>query len=263
MNMHALLPDVSAFLDTVQGLRIGAEKIETAEHLDVENPSTQGLIARVARAGAREIDLAVAAARAALTGPWGALTPHDRGQLIWRLGDAIEENKAIFGQLDALDNGKPFHIARDVDAVYSARHFRYFAGWPSKIEGRTIPVSVPGRMNYTKVEPVGVCGLITPWNYPTLMVAWKLAPALAAGNTVVLKPAEQTPLSALFLADLALKVGFPPGVLNVVPGLGMDAGAALAAHPGVDKVGFTGSISKRSPSNWAARPPISSLPMPI
>lgn len=241
MNMHALLPDVSAFLDTVQGLRIGAEKIETAEHLDVENPSTQGLIARVSCAGAREIDLAVATARAALTGPWGALTPHDRGQLIWRLGDAIEENKAIFGQLDALDNGKPFHIARDVDAVYSARHFRYFAGWPSKIEGRTIPVSVPGRMNYTKVEPVGVCGLITPWNYPTLMVAWKLAPALAAGNTVVLKPAEQTPLSALFLADLALKVGFPPGVLNVVPGLGMDAGAALAAHPGVDKVGFTGS----------------------
>jgi acyl-CoA reductase-like NAD-dependent aldehyde dehydrogenase len=192
-------------------------------------------------ATAEHIDDAVSAARAALSGAWASMTAHDRGQLLWRLADAIEDKKQIFGELDAIDNGKPMHVARDVDAVYSARHFRYFAGWPSKIEGKTIPVSAPGKMNFTKVEPVGVCGLITPWNYPTLMVAWKLAPALAAGNTVVLKPAEQTPLSALYLADLALQMGFPPGVLNVVPGLGQDAGAALAAHPGVDKIGFTGS----------------------
>jgi acyl-CoA reductase-like NAD-dependent aldehyde dehydrogenase len=233
--------DVTAFLDTVQGLRIGSERIETGAFLDVIDPSFGTLATQVALGSADHINDAVAAARGALSGPWGKMTAHDRGQLIWRLADAIDANKQIFGELDAIDNGKPLHIARDVDAVYSARHFRYFAGWPSRIEGKTIPVSSPGKMNLTKIEPVGVCGLITPWNYPTLMVAWKLAPALAAGNTIVLKPAEQTPLSALYLADLALEVGFPPGVLNVVPGFGRDAGAALAAHPGVDKVGFTGS----------------------
>ncbi|MEP2531494.1 aldehyde dehydrogenase family protein [Shimia sp.] len=233
--------DVSAFLATSQGLRIADARVETGALLDVIDPSFDTLATQVAMGSAEHIDEAVSAARQALAGPWGSMTAHDRGQLLWRLADAIEANKQIFGELDAIDNGKPMHVARDVDAVYSARHFRYFAGWPSKIEGKTIPVSSPGKMNLTKVEPVGVCGLITPWNYPTLMVAWKLAPALAAGNTVVLKPAEQTPLTALYLADLALQVGFPPGVLNVVPGLGRDAGAALASHPGVDKVGFTGS----------------------
>ena len=241
MNLIQLHPETAAFLSQTQGLRIGDAVVETMATLDVVDPSFDTVAGQVACAGIGEIDQAVAAARAALTGPWGALTAHDRGQLIWRLGDAIEEKKEVFGQLDAIDNGKPMHVARDVDAVYSARHFRYFAGWTGKIEGRTIPVSVPGRTNFTKVEPVGVCGLITPWNYPTLMVAWKLAPALAAGNSIVLKPAEQTPLSALYLADLAREVGFPPGVLNVVPGLGRDAGAALATHPGVDKIGFTGS----------------------
>ncbi len=231
----------AAFLAKIQALRIGGALVETSANIDVVDPSFDTVVGQVACAGASEIDQAVSAARAALRGSWGAMTAHDRGQLIWQLGDAIEANREIFGQLDAIDNGKPLHVARDVDAVYSARHFRYFAGWTGKIEGRTIPVSVPGRTNMTKVEPVGVCGLITPWNYPTLMVAWKLAPALAAGNTIVLKPAEQTPLSALFLADLALQIGFPPGVLNAVPGLGRDAGAALASHPGVDKVGFTGS----------------------
>jgi acyl-CoA reductase-like NAD-dependent aldehyde dehydrogenase len=233
--------DVSAFLGRTQGVRIGADRVETGALLDVVDPSFDTLAAQVAMGTAEHINDAVVAARDALAGPWGSMTAQDRGQLLWRLADAIEARKQIFGELDAIDNGKPVHVARDVDAVYSARHFRYFAGWPSKIEGRTIPVSAPGKMNFTMVEPVGVCGLITPWNYPTLMVAWKLAPALAAGNTIVLKPAEQTPLSALYLADLALEVGFPPGVLNVVPGLGRDAGAALAAHPGVDKVGFTGS----------------------
>lgn len=233
--------DVAAFLAKPQGLRIGTDRVETSALLDVIDPSFDTLAAQVAMGTADDIDTAVMAARDALSGPWGTMTTHDRGQLLWKLADAIEANKQIFGELDAIDNGKPMHVARDVDAVYSARHFRYFAGWPSKVEGRTIPVSSPGKFNFTKIEPVGVCGLITPWNYPTLMVAWKLAPALAAGNTIVLKPAEQTPLSALYLADLALEVGFPAGVLNVVPGLGRDAGAALAAHPGVDKVGFTGS----------------------
>lgn len=233
--------EVAAFLSTPQGLRIADAQVGTAAQITVVDPSFDTPVAQVAMATADHIDDAVAAARAALSGPWGRLTADERSRLLWRLAEAIEDRKQIFGELDAIDNGKPMHVARDVDAVYSARHFRYFAGWPSKIEGRTIPVSAPGKMNFTKVEPVGVCGLITPWNYPTLMVAWKLAPALAAGNTIVLKPAEQTPLSALYLADLALEVGFPPGVLNVVPGLGRDAGAALAAHPGVDKLGFTGS----------------------
>lgn len=237
----SLLSQVEAFLATPQGARIGDARVAAASRLAVVDPSTEAVIAEVAAGGAAEIDAAVEAARASMAGPWGRMTPHDRGQLLWRLAVAIEAHKDVFGQLDALDNGKPFAVARDVDAVYSARHFRYFAGWPSKIEGATVPVSVPDRFNYTRVEPVGVCGLITPWNYPLLMAAWKLAPALAAGNAVVLKPAEQTPLSVLYLADLALEIGFPPGVLNVVPGLGHEAGAALAAHPGVDKVGFTGS----------------------
>lgn len=237
----SLLPQVEAFLATPQGARIGDARVAAASRLAVVDPSTEAVIAEVAAGGVAEIDAAVEAARAAMAGPWGRMTPHDRGQLLWRLAEAIEAHKDVFGQLDALDNGKPFAVARDVDAVYSARHFRYFAGWPSKIEGATVPVSAPDRFNYTRVEPVGVCGLITPWNYPLLMAAWKLAPALAAGNAVVLKPAEQTPLSVLYLADLALEIGFPPGVLNVVPGLGHEAGAALAAHPGVDKVGFTGS----------------------
>lgn len=241
MNMIPLLPEVAAFLSRQQGLRIDGESIDTDIDLPVVNPSTEEPLAVIAAADAAEVDAAVDAARRALDGPWADLSPHDRGQLLWRLGDAIEARAAVFGQLDALDNGKPFAKARDVDAVWSARHFRYFAGWTSKIEGATIPVSTPGRVNHTRIEPVGVCGLITPWNYPTLMAAWKLAPALAAGNSVVLKPAEQTPLSALYLADLALEVGFPKGVINVLPGYGAVAGAALAAHAGVDKVGFTGS----------------------
>ena len=241
MNGAALFPEVVAFLARRQGLRIDGAVHQTGHDLPVIDPSTEQPLAFVSAAEAAEVDMAVDAARRALGGPWARLSPHNRGQLIWKLGDAIEARASIFGQLDALDNGKPFATARDVDAVLSARHFRYFAGWTSKIEGATIPVSTPGRINHTRIEPVGVCGLITPWNYPTLMVAWKLAPALAAGNTVVLKPAEQTPLSALYLADLALEVGFPPGVLNVIPGYGARAGAALAGHGGVDKIGFTGS----------------------
>lgn len=244
MTQHALRPDVAAFIARAQPLRIGGGEVQAGETLEVINPSDGKLLARVARAGAGEVDLAVAAATKAFdTGPWRSMTPHDRGRILWRLADLIEERAEVFGQLDALDNGKPMAVARDVDAIWSARHFRYFAGWPDKIEGAVIPVSTPDRLNYTRIEPVGVCGLITPWNYPLLMAAWKLAPCLAAGNTVVLKPSEQTPLSVLYLADLALEAGLPEGVLNVIPGMGHEAGAALAAHMGVAKVGFTGSTA--------------------
>lgn len=240
MKMRALLPEVTSFVGRVQGARIGDAET-AAGGLVVENPADGRKLTEVAAGGGPEIDGAVAAARAALSGSWRALTPDARGRLLWRLGEEIEKRREIFGQLDALDNGKPVRNARDIDAVGAARHFRYFAGWPDKIEGSTIPVSIPGRLNHTRIEPIGVCGLITPWNYPLLMAVWKLAPALAAGNAVVLKPAEQTPLSALYLADVAREIGFPAGVINVVPGLGSQAGAALAAHPEVDKIGFTGS----------------------
>ena len=244
MTTTPLLPEVAAFIARPQPLRIGGRSVETHAEIAVLNPSTGGALARVARAGPAEIDLAVAAAaRAFEVGPWPRMLPGDRARILWRLADLIEARAAVFGQLDALDNGKPFAKARDVDVIWSARHFRYFAGWCDKIEGATIPVGTPDRLTYTKVEPLGVCGLITPWNYPLLMAAWKLAPALAAGNTVVLKPSEETPLSALYLADLALEAGLPPGVLNVVPGLGTDAGAALAAHMQVAKLGFTGSTA--------------------
>ncbi len=244
MNTVAFHRKVEAFLAKPQGLRIGAKKVDTPSSIEVLNPSTGTPLAQVACAGAAEIDLAVAAAaRAFADGPWTKMGPDDRGRIIWKLADLIEQQAEIFGQLDALDNGKPFTVARDVDALWSARHFRYFAGWPDKIEGATIPVNIPDRLNYTLVEPLGVCGLITPWNYPLLMAAWKLAPALAAGNTVVLKPSRETPLSVLYLADLALEAGMPAGVLNVVPGRGQDAGEALAAHAGVAKVGITGSTA--------------------
>lgn len=244
MSQHALIPEVAAYIARTQPLRIGGQEVETEAHLDTIDPSHGTRCASVARAGTHEVDLAVAAAtRAFEHGPWRSMTPHDRGRILWRFADLIEERAAIFGQLDALDNGKPMAVARDVDAIWSARHFRYFAGWPDKIEGATIPVSTPDRLNYTRIDPVGVCGLITPWNYPLLMAAWKLAPCLAAGNTVVLKPSEETPLSVLYLADLALEAGVPQGVLTVIPGMGHDAGAALAAHMGVAKVGFTGSTA--------------------
>ena len=239
--MIPLLREVEAFLSRRQGLRIGGRETDAADTLHVIDPSTEAPLADVAKAGAAGIDEAVAAARAAHEAD--RLLPHERAAILWRLADLVEERAPVLGQLDALDNGKPFATARDVDVHYSARHLRYFAGWADKIEGRTIPVGQPGRLVYTLTEPMGVCGLIAPWNYPLLMAMWKLAPALAAGNAVVLKPSEETPLSALYLADLATEAGLPPGLLNVVPGDGPGAGAALAGHPGVDKVGFTGSTA--------------------
>jgi len=211
------------------------------------NPANGEPLAEIAAGEAPDIDRAVIAARRAFErGPWSRLKPSERQRLIWRLADRMEECLEELAQLETLDNGKPLSVSRAADVPLSIEHMRYFAGWATKIEGETIPVSVPYApgaryFNYTLREPVGVVGQIIPWNFPLLMAAWKLGPALAAGNCVVLKPAEQTPLSALRLGELIQEVGFPPGVVNIVTGFGETAGAALAAHPDVDKVAFTGS----------------------
>ena len=205
------------------------------------NPATGEVMARVAEGDREDIDRAVKAARKAFeSGPWPAMSASDRGRLIWQLGDLIEQHLEEFAQLESLDNGKPLAVARVADVPLAVDLFHYMAGWATKIEGNTIPFS-PKYFAYTRREPVGVVGQIIPWNFPLLMAAWKLGPALATGCTVVLKPAEQTPLSALLLAELVAEAGFPDGVVNVVPGYGETAGAALAAHPDVDKVAFTGS----------------------
>jgi phenylacetaldehyde dehydrogenase len=220
---------------------------ESGDTFAVHDPATGEVIAHCSSGGAPEVDRAVRAARRAYeSGPWSRITPSERGRLLWRLADLIEEHGEELAQLEALDNGKPVGVARVADVPLSADLFRYMAGWATKLNGETIQPSVPYAPGaewhaYTLREPVGVVGQIIPWNFPLLMAAWKLGPALATGCTVVLKPAEQTPLSALRLAELALEAGLPPGVLNVVTGLGETAGAALAAHDGVDKVAFTGS----------------------
>ena len=204
------------------------------------NPATGETLAEVAEADKADIDKAVAAARRAFEGKWSKLSARDRGRLLYRLSQLIEQHAAEMAELETADNGKPIKESLYVDLPQVVENFEYFAGWATKIEGETIPV--PGRMfNYTLREPLGVCGQIIPWNFPLLMAAWKLAPALAAGNTVVLKPAEQTPVGAMELAKLIQEAGFPEGVVNIVPGYGETAGAALAAHPGIDKIAFTGS----------------------
>jgi phenylacetaldehyde dehydrogenase len=208
------------------------------------NPATGETLAQVARGNAADVDLAVAAARRAFENrAWRQMSANDRANLLLRLADLIEKEAEDLAVLECLNNGKPARLTRLVEVEGSIKTFRYFAGWPSKFGGETLPVSPRGGaqiLNYTTREPIGVAGLIVPWNYPLSMAAWKVAPALAAGCAVVLKPAEQTPLTALRLGQLALEAGFPPGVLNVVTGFG-DAGAALVAHPGVDKIAFTGS----------------------
>ena len=205
------------------------------------NPATGEVMAKVAEGDREDIDRAVKAARKAFeSSKWPRMTASQRGQLIWKLGDLIEQHLEEFAQIESLDNGKPLAVARVADVPLAVDLFHYMAGWATKIEGNTIPFS-PKFFAYTRREPVGVVGQIIPWNFPLLMAAWKLGPALATGCTVVLKPAEQTPLSALLLAELIAEAGFPDGVVNVVPGYGETAGAALAAHPDVDKIAFTGS----------------------
>src|ERR1700720_3368989 len=211
------------------------------------NPATGEVLAQVAEGDRQDIDAAVRAARKAFeSGPWSRLTASERGKLVWKLADLLEKHLEEFATLETLDNGKPLTVARAADVPLAVEMFRYMAGWATKLEGTTIPLSVPYTPGvnyhaYTLREPVGVVGQIIPWNFPLRMAAWKLGPALASGCTVVLKPAEQTPLSALRLGDLILEAGFPEGVVNIVPGYGETAGAALAAHPHVDKIAFTGS----------------------
>src|SRR5256714_6679719 len=206
------------------------------------NPATGDVITQVAEADAPDVDKAVSAARAAFdNGPWrNKRSASQRGNLLYKLADLIEKHADELAELESLDNGKPYHVARAVDLPLTIACYRYYAGWADKTQGKTIPVSGP-YFTYTRHEPVGVVGQIIPWNFPLLMQAWKWGPALATGCTVVLKPAEQTPLSALRVGELALEAGFPEGVVNIVPGFGATAGAAVAEDMGIDKVAFTGS----------------------
>src|SRR5579859_1846035 len=242
-------PQVAEFIDKPRTMLINGKWINSAsgKTFPTYNPATGEVLAQVAEGDREDIEQAVKAARKAFdNGPWSKMTAAERARLIWKLSDLLEQHTEEFGYLESLDNGKPLNIAKAADVPLAVELFRYMAGWATKLEGNTIPLSVPYTpgakyLAYTLREPVGVVGQIIPWNFPLLMAAWKLGPALATGCTVVLKPAEQTPLSALRLAELIQEAGFPEGVVNVVPGYGETAGAALAAHPDVDKVAFTGS----------------------
>ncbi len=207
------------------------------------NPATGETICQVAEGDKADIDRAVSAARAAFeTGPWSKMSARERGRLLGKLADAVEANKDDLAALESLDNGKPLADSMAADLPLVIQCYRYYAGWADKIHGKTIPID-GNFFCYTRHEPIGVVGQIIPWNFPALMQAWKWGPALACGNTVVLKPAEQTPLTALRIAKLAQDVGFPDGVINVVPGYGPTAGAALSSHMDVDKIAFTGETS--------------------
>ncbi len=242
------IPEVREFLKKSHKLLIDGRRVEaiSGETFEVFDPSNNSVIAHAPKGGKADVDAAVNAARKAFEeGPWKKITASERGKLIWKLADLIEKHTEEFAQLESLDNGKPVGVARVADVPLTVDHFRYYAGLTTKIHGETIPISVPYApetqfLDYTLREPMGVVGQIIPWNFPLLMATWKLGVALAAGNCVVLKPAEQTPLSALRLADFFQEAGFPDGVVNIVTGY-PDAGEALANHPDVDKVAFTGS----------------------
>ena len=245
----ALEPSVKQFIDTPRKMLIGGQWVtsESGETFDVYNPSNDQVIAHAQSAGKADVDKAVKAARKAFDdGPWTKMTPAERQQIVWKIGDLIMHYQEELAQLESLDNGKPISIARAADVPLAAEMFRYMAGWATKLNGDLISPSVPYApgaewMAYTRREAVGVCGQIIPWNFPLLMAAWKLAPALACGNTVVMKLAEETPLSGLKLAEIMQEAGVPDGVVNIITGFGEEAGAPLAAHPLVDKIAFTGS----------------------
>ncbi len=226
-------------------LFIGGRWVEAAsgQTFDTIDPATGEVLARVAEGAAEDIDRAVAAARKSFDrGTWRELPPAERAKVLWKVGDLLEERGNEFAQLETLDNGMPINDALLFHVPLAAATFRYYAGWVTKLDGATQQVSLPGKyLSYTLREPIGVVGQIIPWNFPLLMAAWKLAPALACGNSVVLKPSEETPLSALLLAELLQQAEVPDGVVNVVPGRGEVAGARLASHPDVDKIAFTGS----------------------
>ena len=214
----------------------------SGQTLEVVNPATEEVIATVASADHADVDAAVAAARAALDGPWGKLSARDRGRLVWKIGEKLMEKADEIARLETLHNGKPIFESRHIEIPGAAECFQYFAGWADKIHGETIPVK-GNYLTYTLREPVGVVAAIVPWNFPLLLTAWKVAPALACGNTVIIKPASQTPLTALALAEVALEAGLPPGVINVITGPGSTVGQMIVEHPGIDKIAFTGDTS--------------------
>src|SRR5438132_1917301 len=207
------------------------------------NPATGEVICQVAEGDKADVDLAVKAARKAFeSGPWPKMNASERGRLLNRLADLIEANREELATLESLDNGKPYRDSLNIDLPMTAKCYRYYAGWADKIHGKTIPVE-GDFFCYTRHEPLGVVGQIIPWNFPLLMQAWKWGPALAAGCTIILKPAEQTPLTALRVGELAQEAGFPDGVINIVPGYGPTAGAAISSHKDIDKVAFTGEYT--------------------
>ena len=249
-NVGLLDAKTTAFIERRRHkMLIGNEWLEAADgsRFDVINPANESVLGSVPAGGPADTDRAVAAARLAFdTGPWSRARPSKRQQKLLRLADLVERDAQTLAQIESLDNGKSAQIARAVDIALTVDFFRYMAGWATKITGATIETSVPYApgadfFTYTRKEAVGVVAAIVPWNFPLLVAAWKLGPALAAGCTLVLKPAEQTPLSALYLGELIVEAGFPPGVVNIVTGNGESAGASLTRHPKVNKISFTGS----------------------
>ena len=214
----------------------------TGQTMDVVNPATEEVIAQVASADAADLDAAVHAARAALEGPWAKLSARERGRLVRKLGERLLDRADEVARLETLHNGKPISESRHIEIPAAAECFEYYGGWSDKVMGETIPVK-GNYLTYTLREPIGVVAAIVPWNFPLLLAAWKIAPALACGNTVIVKPASQTPLTALALGEIAIEIGLPPGVLNVLPGPGSRLGQAIVEHPGIDKIAFTGDTS--------------------
>lgn len=244
-----VLPEVSEFIARTHGAFIHGEfRTSSDRRMEVFDPSTGRPLSTVIDCSRADVDRAVQSAQQALTGAWGKLSPSNRQNLLLKLADRVERDSEILAQLETLNQGKSIHVSRAIEAMGSADYIRYMAGWATKLEGQTLDNSLPVRpgeaiFSATTRQPVGVVGAIVPWNFPLSIAVWKIAPALAAGCTVVLKPADETPLTALYLAKLVQEAGFPEGVLNVVPGRGVETGAALSAHPGIHKLTFTGSTS--------------------
>lgn len=245
------LPDYNFQPATLKFLKDSPKKLfinnewvaaQSGETFATRNPANAAVLAEVALANTADVDAAVTAAQAAFPG-WAGMIAGERGALLFKLADLIDQHADVLAELETLDNGKPIRVARRGDLPYVTKHLRYQAGWADKIEGSTVPVTFPNQFVYTRREPLGVVGAIIPWNFPLLMAIWKLGPALAAGNTLILKPAEQTPLTALYLAELVREAGFPPGVVNVLTGPGLPTGAAMAEHAHIAKLAFTGSTS--------------------
>lgn len=247
MISHKAVPgEHSEFATRKHTLIIGDDRPAAAngQMFDVLDPSDGTPLGSVARGTKEDVDRAVVVARQAFEGPWSRVTPSERGRLIWKLSELIMENADELATINTLENGKPINDSRNGEVPFTADIFRYYAGWATKLNGETMNVSAPGHWHtYTRREPVGVAAQIIPWNFPLAMLSWKVAPALAVGCTIILKPAEQTPFGALRIGELALEAGFPPGVLNVITGFGAEAGSALSNHPGIDKVAFTGSTA--------------------